>query len=382
MWTLPFIMVIVINVFNGLSSYMINPVMSSYLVDRGLDFQFTGLVSSLMSWVALVFRPFSGAASDRFNKKKMMLISYGIIGCCMLMYQLSHNITLSIVIRVIHGIAFAVSGTVALAFATSFVPSEMLAEGLGYISLGNLIGQMFGPQLGSMIADAFGLNINFLVAGSMNAVAVLIIYFLPYVYQQPDNHEKRKIRWADLFATELIIYVVLVGILSLCNGVLSYFLKSYGDYKGIANISVFYTVISVCMMVFKPIAGRIHDRKGLGYILYPGFLLTALSMVLISRATSLVLICIAAVLKAMGQGCSTPAIQAECVKTTGRDRSGVAVSTCYIGQDIGNALGPTLASYMIVGHSYEYMFNINALFLVGGFVIFLVYRLTQKKKAA
>ena len=378
-WSLSFVMVILINVFNGLSSYMVNPIMSTYLVDRGLSFALTGLIASLMSWVALLFRPFSGAASDRFNKKTMLFVSYLCVGICMIGYHLSHSAVLSTIIRVIHGVAFAVSGTVALAFGASFVPIEALGESLGYLTLGNLVGQMIGPQFGSMIADRWGIDVNFLIAAAFNFIAVVIICFLPYTSEEKKNQDK-KISLGDFFGKELIVYVILVAILSLGNGTLSYYLKSYGDYRGIANISLFYTVTSIVMLFSKPQSGKLHDRKGIQFILYPGYILDAAAFFLIGQAKVLPVVLTAAVLKAIGQGCSTTAIQSECVRTLGKERSGVAVSTCYIGQDIGNALGPTMAAYMISAQGYEFMFFMNAVFLLCGLVIFHFYYSMVLKK--
>ncbi len=377
-WTPQFIAVIIVNVFNGLANFLCNPIMSDYLVKRGLDFKYTGLIASLMSYVALVFRPFSGAASDRFNKKKMMFYSYGVIAICMLMYHFSDNITLSIIIRVIHGIAFGISSTVSMAFATHFIPVESLAESLGYVTLGNLIGQMFGPNLGSIIADNWGLDASFIVAGIFNIIAITIIFFLPYKHEKKEASKNEKLSLGQFYAVELTIYVVLVALFSSANGILTYYLKPYGTIKGIANITLFYTISSIAMLFFKPISGRIHDKKGIQYVLIPGYIATALSLFLISKADNLPVILAAGLLRALGQGISTPAIQAECVKILGKERSGVAVSTCYIGQDIGNAVGPTIASYIISGfasdlNGYVNMFMIYAGAEIVGLVIFLIY---------
>lgn len=76
LWTVPFILVLFVNALNGISSYMVNPAMPEFLVSKGIPFALTGLISSLLSWVALAMRPFSGAMSDRFNKKKIMFVSY------------------------------------------------------------------------------------------------------------------------------------------------------------------------------------------------------------------------------------------------------------------------------------------------------------------
>ena len=71
-FTLPFLMVLLMSVISGAASYMVNPILPAFLVSRGAPMELTGIISSLMSLVALFGRPFSGAASDRFNKKHLM----------------------------------------------------------------------------------------------------------------------------------------------------------------------------------------------------------------------------------------------------------------------------------------------------------------------
>ena len=378
-WTKQFIFLVAINVFNSMSTFMINPVISSYLVRVGLDFQYTGLVSALMSWVAIVFRPFSGALSDSFDKKKVMFISYCLIAICMFLYPLSSSVAFSIAIRIIHGIIFALTSTISLSFSASFLEKEILAEGLGYLTLGTLIGQMFGPSLGSMVADTISRNMVFVLAGVSNVIALILIGLLPY--RKEERKAAVKLKMENLYARELTVYVILIAILSLGNGIISYFLKDFGDYRGIRNINLFYTVTSVVMVFLKPIAGKIQDRKGIRYILYPGYILTAISLLMIGKAYSLLPVLVAAVIKAAGQGVSTPAIQSESVKIMGTDRSGVAVSTCYIGQDIGNAVGPTIASMMISSYGYETMFSFFAALMLAGFVIFFLYQRKMSRAA-
>ena len=124
LWTVPFILVLFVNALNGISSYMVNPAMPEFLVSKGIPFALTGLISSLLSWVALAMRPFSGAMSDRFNKKKIMFVSYLATAACMLGYALVQKSAAVIGVRILHGVAFAVSGTISMVFATSFVPEK------------------------------------------------------------------------------------------------------------------------------------------------------------------------------------------------------------------------------------------------------------------
>ena len=383
LWTVPFILVLFVNALNGISSYMVNPAMPEFLVSKGIPFALTGLISSLLSWVALAMRPFSGAMSDRFNKKKIMFVSYLATAACMLGYALVQKSAAVIGVRILHGVAFAVSGTISMVFATSFVPEKRIAEGISYIGIASLLGTMIGPQLGSSISQQLGMRNLFLTAGGLCLICLLMIVVIPYQFvEQKGKRAGKKITFSDFFAKELLIYVFLIGLFSFGNGIISYYLINFGEVRGIANIALFFTVYSVAMLIMKPFVGKLQDARGIRVILIPAFLIYAVGIVLLANAYSLTPVLIAAVFKAIGQGNGSPAIQAESVKKLGLERNGVAISTCLIGQDLGNALGPIFASYVVNFSNYGSMFMLYALMLLGGLGIYIgtTRKETQSKR--
>ena len=378
-WSLLFILVLCINSLNSIAVYMLNPIMSEFIVTKGIAFEYTGMISGLLSWIALFFTPFAGMASDRVNKKKMLLASYTLFTLCMFLYLRADNLFLMFGVRFLHGVAFAVTSTLSLAFASDFVAPDRIAEGLAYLSLGQLIGSMFGPQIGSTIYDLASGNAVFLFAGIASLISVLIILILPYKPRETEKKRFVRVRFRDLYAAELTVYMILIGIFSFGNGIISYYLKSMGTQRSIPNIALFFTLNSLAMLLFKPFSSRLHDRKGIGYILYPAFLINAAAMVILARAYTLIPVLAASVLKALGQGCGSPAIQAESVKMLGRKRAGVAVSTCLIGMNIGQALGPMVGVQIISAYGYAAVFYSTAVLLVIAEVIYIIYHSYMKK---
>ena len=90
------------------------------------------------------------------------------------------------------------------------------------------------------------------------------------------------------------------------------------------------------------------------------------------------MVLIAAVFKSIGQGSGTSAIQVDSVKKLGLDRSGVASSTCYIGMDLGNILGPAIGAFIISDHGYGLLFDIYTVMLLLCIPIYWLYsRKTQ-----
>ena len=378
-FTLPFCMILIMSVISGSASYMVNPVLPDFLVSRGAPLEITGIISSLMSLVALFGRPFSGAASDRFNKKILMVISYVLSIGCLYLYSISNTVPMIIFVRILHGIAFSLSGTVSMAFGADFLPLSRLGEGMSYIGIGTVVSTMIGPQLGDFIGTNFGIEQIFIWAGVLNLICAVGTYLIPYHPTNIGSKEKFKFKFEDFFAPELLIYVFLIGMLSVGNGILLYYLKDYGVSRNIANITLYYTVSSITTIVTKPFTGRWLDRKGIAYTLYPAFVISAIFAVCFAQAHALPLVLFAAVLKAIGQGSGSSAIQAETVRELGLKRSGVASSTCYIGMDLGNVLGPAIGAFVISSSGYGPLFNIYAVLLLLCIPIYWLYTKKTKK---
>ena len=377
-FTIPFIMVLVMSVLSGAASYMVNPILPAFLVSRGAPMEITGIISSLMSLVALFGRPFSGAASDRFNKKYLMILSYVLTIICMFLYTKADTVGMIIFVRILNGIAFSLSGTVSMAFGADFLPLERLGEGMSYIGIGTVISTMIGPQLGDWVDAHYGMEAIFIGASILLLMCVIGTYLIPY---KPTNLTKEKFvfKFENFFASELLMYVFLIGVLSIGNGILLYYLKDYGAARNIANISLYYTVSSITTVVTKPFTGRWLDLKGVAYTLYPAFVISIVFAICFAEAHTLGLVLFAAVLKAIGQGSGSSAIQADSVRKLGLKRSGVASSSCYIGMDLGNVLGPAIGAFVISDYGYGPLFYGYAVLLL---ICIPIYWLNTKKEKA
>lgn len=378
-FTWPFMMVLLVSVISGAASYMVNPVLPAFLVSRGAPMEITGIISSLMSLVALFGRPFAGAASDRFNKKKLMILAYSLSILCLFLYSKATTVPMIIFVRILNGIAFSLSGTVAMAFSADFLPIERLGEGMSYVGIGTVISTMIGPQLGDFVDKHFGMEQIFIWASILNLICAIITYLIPYKSRSEGKKEKFVFKMENFFEPKLFMYVFLIGMLSVGNGILLYYLKDFGSTRGIDNIALYYTVSSITTVLTKPFTGKWLDKKGVAYTLYPAFVISAVFAICFARAYVLSLVLVAAVLKAIGQGSGQSAIQADSVRMLGLERSGVASSSCYIGMDLGNVLGPAIGAFVISDYGYGPLFYAYAGLLLLCIPIYYLYTKRIKK---
>ena len=207
------------------------------------------------------------------------------------------------------------------------------------------------------------------------------MFFIPNNFVKKAR-ERKKFSFNDLIAKELLIYTVLIGLFSCGNGLLTTYLALMGEERGIGNIALFFTAYSIMLVLVRPVSGKLMDKKGLAVILYPAYIIGAVGMALLARATNLWMVVVSGILKALGQGAGSPSIQAHCIKELGKERAGVAASTCFIGQDVGNAIAPIIGGVVVTQFGYGTLFYSYAIFLAGlGCGLFAFKTMRDKRKS-
>lgn len=239
LWNFNYLTLLILSIFTAVSFSMVTPVLTKYAANIGLGLSLAGSLSGVLSITALVARPFSGLASDRINKKLLMVVATAASGVVIALYGMTANASALFVLRILHGTAFAFSGTCNIAMASRYIPKERMGEGIGYLGIGNIIAQAAGPNLGLTLMDRCSYRAAFLVGGFLALGA-------------------------------------------------------------------------------------------------------ATAMFLVAGAKGAAVIAVAGALKALGQGSAQPAIQTTCIQQLPPEKRGVAVSTFYVGADVGQGLGGAL----------------------------------------
>ena len=73
LWNPAYILMLVLGLFTSAASQMVTPNLPEYIIDMGASLTLSSTITSLMSLVAMVLRPVSGAANDILSRKNLML---------------------------------------------------------------------------------------------------------------------------------------------------------------------------------------------------------------------------------------------------------------------------------------------------------------------
>ena len=134
LWNKNFIILFLMKAASGMATMMVVPLIAKYVVSIGGTLEMAALVATLMSWAALAVRPLSGPLSDRLNRKTILLVSMIVIALCCVAYCFTTNIAVIIILRIVHGVAFAFFGVSSLAFSSMFVLTRLFSSAMSVCS--------------------------------------------------------------------------------------------------------------------------------------------------------------------------------------------------------------------------------------------------------
>lgn len=384
LWNKNYILLILANLFSAFSFNMVSTILSKYLVGLGATLTVAGIVVGIFSIMALVIRPVSGVVADRYSKRNILFASNLMIGISVLGYTVSDNVGVILCFRILHGIAFGMSGTASVSLCSEIIPKNRTGEGIGYVGLGQIVAVAVAPGLGIFTTNYLGYTLTFVCSCVLAVVSALLLLLFSRPRQGvPAGRQKlRRLSIKDLVAGEAMALSVISGVMSLNNGIVTAYILLFSEQLHIGSIGAYFLVTALFMFIVRPSAGRLMDRRGLQVLIYPAFAIGILGMLLHGLSTTLWMLLIAGALKAIASSAIQSSLLAECIKRAGDGRSGVASSTYYIGADIGQGVGPVIGGAIAGLMGYQVMFYFCAAVTLLGALGFYFFRMAERRKRA
>jgi MFS transporter, DHA1 family, tetracycline resistance protein len=151
-----------------------------------------GLLASLYALMQFIFAPVLGSLSDRFGRRRVILLSLFGSGLDYFVFAFAPNFAWFYVARAISGITGA-NISAASAYIADVSPPEKRAGNFGLIGAAFGIGFIAGPALGGWLGS-YDLKLPFLVAGSLTLLNWLYGFFVLPESLSPAN--RRPFSWA------------------------------------------------------------------------------------------------------------------------------------------------------------------------------------------
>jgi MFS transporter, DHA1 family, tetracycline resistance protein len=150
-----------------------------------------GVLASLYALMQFVFAPLLGSLSDRFGRRRVILLSLFGSGLDYFLFAFAPGLAWLYVARIISGITGA-NISAASAYIADVSPPEKRAANFGLIGAAFGIGFIAGPALGGWLGS-YSLKLPFLVAGGLTLLNWLYGYFVLPESLAPEN--RRAFSW-------------------------------------------------------------------------------------------------------------------------------------------------------------------------------------------
>lgn len=363
LWNKSFIFCLLNNLFLFIFYFAQITILPIYILnDLGGTLTDAGLAMTLFMVSSIAVRPFSGLIIEKFGRKKTLYVAETLFCLCAIAYIFADNLIALLMIRFLHGIWFSILTTVTVPIANDFIPPERKGEGMGYFVMSVNLGIVLGPLLGlTLLQDFSYLFISSLLAGII-FLGFIFCFMIPIAADTPIQRTTRRLSVHDFIEKKALSVSVLALLISISYASIMSYISPFADAQGLLEYaSLFFVVFAISMMSLRPITGKIYDRKGASYVIYPAITLFAIGLGLLSQTQSVMGLMLSAVCVGMGFGSLQPCLQTLAIQRAPKARIGHATSTFFTCYDIGIALGSLLLGLIISQYSYSLAYLLCAI---------------------
>lgn len=343
------------------------PILGHYAETFGANGVQVGLMFATFSVAQMLFAPILGRISDRVGRKPVIIFS--LIGTAIgsVVTGAAGALWVLFLGRALDG-ASGASVAVAQGAVADIAPPEQRAKLMGMMGAAFGVGFVVGPALGGLAALG-GPHVPFFVAGAIAAVnAVVAIFRLPET--KPDTSHIPAAHGRRGALSPALQRFAIVGFLSMLGfaGFESTFSlwgkenKHFGFTSGTASmvfVFVGITLVAVQGGLIGPMTAKLGSRK----LLRVGLSLVAIGLLLLSVATSWIVLFVALFLLSVGQGFSGPSGGSLVAELAPVERRGEAMGYQQSTAAFGRIAGPVMAGVLFD------QIGISAPFAVSGVLI-------------
>lgn len=348
LWTKNFVLLIFVNLLMFVSFQLYPPSLPPYLKSLGVAESLLGWYTASTTLTAFLIRPLIGMLLDSYGRKYVFLCGlFFVLLIVALMSFFPYAVPL-LFLRFFHGFGWGTITTSSATAATDNIPKKRMGEGIGYFSLSISLSLAIGPAI------ALSLPIDKLLRLSVYLMAAAILGASVLQYRSVPKTGQKKLKFA--VEKTALMPTAVICISNVCFGALVTFLVIYSQFRGISNISSFYVLYALMLMVTRPFIGKLVDRNLYLFTMLLGLVSFVFALLCIAFAENLLMFNIGAVLYGLGQGAVQTTAQTLSVINASKDKIGIANATFAMGFDVGLSAGAVLSGILVSWVGYSAMF--------------------------
>ena len=355
--------------------YLLLPILPLYLIDTFRSSKSeVGLILSCYTVAALAVRPFSGFLADKFNRKPVYLLAYGLFIAVFISYPLVETVLLFTLMRVFHGLTFGMVTTAGNTLIVDIMPSSRRGEGLGYFGIANNLAMATGPMVGLMLHEnTASYNIIFYIALFCGTLG----FFFASQIRTPKKQKivREPLSFDRFFLVKGFKAGLCLLLLAIPYGITTSYVAIYArEIQVIGSMGLFFSLMAIGLIVSRTFSGTMVDKGKISQVISIGTIVVSLSFFIFSSlgivadyssGMTSVLFFAVALLLGIGYGMLFPAYNTLFVNLAAHNRRATASSTYLTSWDIGIGIG------LVSGGNLAEYSGFPVTYFVGATLVFL-----------
>lgn len=402
LWTKQFVTLTLASFLLFLNLQMLLSTFSMHIKSNlhGGDMQ-VSLATSVFAVTAIVARLLTSSWIKRWSKDAVLTAGLIIAAASTALAALPESVAPLLVMRAIYGLGFGIGSTVIPTLVSQIIPPQRMGEGIGYFGLSTSLAMSIGPATGMSIMKEYGFT-TLAIIGVGAVLCMFPMLLLSGAYklgskrkeaaasQQVQRMEQADmakqasagaVRSRSIWRFTILFPALLNMLISITySGILS-FIAVYGEELQLAQVGLFFMFNALTILLVRPIAGKIFDRKGPLVVLLPAAAFVIVSMIVLSYTTNMLTLIVSALLYGAGFGSIQPTLQAWMLRSASKEQYGVVNGIFYNATDLGVSIGAIVLGVIVTFSSYSMMYRLSSLFMVIFLLAIAGFAWKQKSKA-
>lgn len=337
-----------------------------------------GLASGIYIIGTLFARLFMGKTLELIGRKAVL--RYGALFYLVTTIAYLHipSIGVLYLVRLLNGFGYGTVSTATNAIVTAYIPKSKHGEGINYYGLSTSLAAAIGPFIGMILLNTTSFYVIILFSIILILLTTLACFIFPVKnIQLSAEHRISLSRWSvDSFIEKKVLFISFIAFLMglSYSSVLS-FLSSYAKVIDLVGASSFFFVVyALVITATRPLSGRIFDARGENAVMYPSYFFLTAGLLLLSITSASWMLLVSGGLIGLGYGTFMSNGQAICLKVVPNShRIGIALSTYFIGLDLGLGVGPYILGELRELLSFQGLYLVASLIPVACTILYALF---------
>jgi MFS family permease len=354
-----------------LGSSIISPVLPLYAREFGVNYAGAGLLVSSFAAGRLAFDYVGGALADRVSPRLLTTAGAVITAVSAFLCARATSFSWLVGYRVIEGVGSAFYVITIMALFARTVGAEQMGKAMGFYQSMILLGVSFGPTIGGIVAEIWGLRAPFYVMAAFGLIVAGLTWAL-VTNEVRAQHEAPIARpplaeVARHVSSRTFLYILLLTfyVFSVRAGARSNLIPLFGGERGGLGASAIGIILSASAFANFAVlwhAGALLDRRGRQRIVLPTLAATALCCFGFAWSPGFANLLVVSTGLGIALGYLAPAPAAMVADLTSREMLGAVIGVYRMAGDLGLLLGPVTLGALATRFGFETAFVTAGLF--------------------